>query len=133
MSVATLKGYSATEFSFANKLQNGTRVTLGNKYQYNVRFGKDNTCISELGVRVCDREHENDFFVDLKLKGVFTFEEGAEKETVHVDTFKILFPYARAFVTTFTANAGIPPIFIPEPDIDSQSIYRFDLGGASEE
>ena len=47
---------------------------------------------------------------------------------MHVDTYKALFPYARAIITTLTANAGIPPIIIPEADIESQSIYRFNLG-----
>ncbi|MDY4898990.1 MAG: hypothetical protein SO125_08565, partial [Eubacteriales bacterium] len=59
-------------------------------------------------------------------------EPSAQKEQVHIDSYKALFPYARAIITTLTANAGIPPIFIPEADIESQSIYRFDLGNKPE-
>lgn len=128
MSAAVLKGYSAAEFSFANKLPNGTQIKLGNKYQYNVKYAQNNTCIGEMNIKVFDQEHEEQFFISLLLRGVFTFTPGAEKEAVHVETYKALFPYARAFITTFTANAGIPPIIIPEADIESQSIYRFDLG-----
>ena len=46
----------------------------------------------------------------------------------HTDTFKALFPYAKALITTVTANCGIQPIIIPEIDIDNQQIYRFDNG-----
>ncbi|MBQ9080764.1 MAG: protein-export chaperone SecB [Clostridia bacterium] len=129
MSTVTLKGYNATEFSFANKLPHGTQIKLGNKYQYNVKYAANNNCVGEMNIKVFDREREDQFFLNLTLRGVFGFAEGAEKEQVHVDSYKTLFPYARALVTTLTANAGIPPIIIPEADIESQSIYRFDLGG----
>ena len=49
-----------------------------------------------------------------------------EKEKIHVQSFKELFPYARALITTITANSGIQPIIIPPIDIESQDIYRFE-------
>ena len=131
MSTVALKGCNAVEFSFANKLPNGTQIKLGNKYQYNVKYAANtNGCIGEMSIKVFDQAHENDFFVNLVIRGAFSYKEGAEKELIHVDSYKALFPYARAMITTMTANAGIPPIYIPEADIESQSIYRFDLGGA---
>ena len=128
MSTVTLKGYNAVEFSFANKLPHGTQIKLGNKYQYNVKYAANNNCVGEMSIKVFDREHEDKFFINLVLRGIFEFSDKAEKEQVHVDTYKALFPYARAIITTLTANAGIPPIIIPEADIESQSIYRFNLG-----
>ena len=50
-----------------------------------------------------------------------------EKEFIHVDTFKELFPFAKAIVATVSANAGIQPIIVQDVDIESQEIYRFDL------
>lgn len=131
MSTVALKGCSAAEFSFANKLPNGTQIKLGNKYQYNVKYAANtNGCVGEMSIHVFDRENEDKFFVKLVLRGAFSYDKNAEKEQIHVDSYKALFPYARAMITTMTANAGIPPIYIPEADIESQSIYRFDLGGA---
>lgn len=129
MSTVTLKGYNAVEFSFANKLPSGTQIKLGNKYQYNVKYAAEtNGCVGEMSVKVFDRDHEDAFFINLVLRGAFSYRENAEKEQIHVDSYKALFPYARALITTMTSNAGIPPIFIPEADIEAQSIYRFDLG-----
>lgn len=125
----TLRGYTATEFSFANKLPNGTQIKLGNQYNYNVKYAQNNTCIGEMNINVYDQNNKDAFFVKLSLRGVFTFAPDAEKELIHVDSYKTLFPFARAMITTLTANFGIPPIMIPEADIESQSIYRFDLGG----
>ncbi len=125
----TLRGTAATEFSFANKLPNGTKIKLGNQYNYNVKYAQNNTCLGEMSIHVFDQDNRDDFFVKLSLRGVFSFEPAADKEQIHIDSYKALFPYARAFITTLTANAGVPPIFIPEADIEAQSIYRFDLGG----
>ncbi len=128
-STVTLHGFSATEFSFANKLPNGAKIKLGNQYNYNVKYAQNNSCLGEMSIHVYDQNNKDAFFIKLSLRGAFSFEPSAEKEQIHIDSYKALFPYARAFITTFTANAGIPPIFIPEADIESQSIYRFDLGG----
>ncbi len=127
MSAAAFKGYNIVEFSFANKLPGGTQIKLENKYQFNVKYAANNTCIGDMSVKVSDRENEDKFFISLLIRGVFTFTPGAEKETVHVEAYKALFPYARAFISAMTANAGIPPVIIPDADIESQSIYRFDL------
>lgn len=128
-STVTLRGFTVTEFSFANKTQNGTKIKLGNQYNYNVKYAQNNTCLGEMSVHVYDQNDPEKFFIKLSLRGVLTFDPAAQKEQLHIDSYKVLFPYARAFITTFSANAGIPPIYIPEADIESQSIYRFDLGG----
>ena len=128
----SLRGYTASEFSFANKLPNGTQIKLGNQYSDNVKYAQNNTCVGEMTIHVYDQENKDKFFIKLFLRGMFSFEPSAQKEQVHIDSYKALFPYARAIITTLTANAGIPPIFIPEADIESQSIYRFDLGNKPE-
>ena len=128
----SLRGYTASEFSFANKLPNGTQIKLGNQYSSHVKYAQNNTCVREMTIHVYDQENKDKFFIKLFLRGMFSFEPSAQKEQVHIDSYKALFPYARAIITTLTANAGIPPIFIPEADIESQSIYRFDLGNKPE-
>jgi preprotein translocase subunit SecB len=105
----------------------GAQIQLENKYQFNVKYASNKTCVGEMSIRVADRSNAESFFVSLLLRGVFTFTPGTAKEEIHIETYKTLFPYARAYISTVTAGAGIPPIIIPEVDIESQSIYRFDI------
>lgn len=121
-----LKAYKASEIQFVSNLENGTRVELGNKYSYNVNYAPNNVCRGEFTVEVADKEHPEKFGIKVVFVGIFEFEEGMEKEKIHVQSFKELFPYARALITTITANSGIQPIIIPPIDIESQDIYRFE-------
>ncbi|MGI6167003.1 MAG: protein-export chaperone SecB [Eubacteriales bacterium] len=127
MPATSFKGYNIVEFSFANKLSPGSQIQLENKYQFNVKYAANNTCMGEMTIKVADRSNPDNFFVNLLLRGVFTFTPGTAREDIHIEAHKTLFPYARAYISTVTAAAGIPPIIIPEVDIESQSIYRFDL------
>ena len=80
-----------------------------------------------------DKDHPDVLNITVEVKGIFDIRRGVEKEFVHVDTFKELFPLAKALVTTVTANAGIKPIIVQNIDIEEQEIYRFDMKGAEEE
>ena len=113
------------EISFVNHLPSGTKIQLETKYSYNVKYSADNTCRSELSAKVTDKENSEKFFISIKMVGIFSFEEGADKDLLHIETFRQLFPYARALVSTISVNAGIPPITLPNVDIEGQSIYRF--------
>ena len=64
---------------------------------------------------------------DLLTERLRNLKKQVEKEFLHVDTFKELFPFAKAIVATVSANAGIQPIMVQDVDIESQEIYRFDL------
>ncbi len=126
MATVTLKGYKVDKVNFIATLENGTQVKLANKYQYNVQYAKNNMCKGEFDIEVYDSNNPDKFNVHVVLSGIFSFKDGEKKERIHTDTFKSLFPYVRAFVTTLTANCGIPPIMIPDIDIDNQEIYRID-------
>lgn len=121
-----LKAYKASEIKFVSNLENGTRIELGNKYSYNVNYGNNNVCRGEFTIEVADKANPDKFGIKVVFVGIFEYEEGLEKEKIHVLTFKELFPYARALITTVTANCGIQPIIIPPIDIESQEIYRFE-------
>lgn len=124
----TLKAYRAKEISFANKVENGTKIEFENKYSYNVNYARNNTCKGEINISAAAKDFPDKFFIKVVVEGIFTFEEGMKKEVIHVETFKELFPYARALVTTVSANAGIAPIVLPNINIEDQSIYRYDFG-----
>lgn len=121
-----LIAYRVTDLSFVNHLESGTQLKLTNKYAYNVRYSPNSNCIGEFTVDVCDASHSEQFAIHAALSGVFQYDPEQPREETHVQTFEALFPYARALVTTITANAGIPPIILPAIDPTSQSIYRID-------
>ena len=126
MANVTIKGYKVDKVEFVAALENGTQVKLANKYSYNVQYAKNNMCKCEMDIEVYDSQNPDKFRVHVIMSGIFAFSQGETKERIHTETFKSLFPYVRAFVTTLTANCGIPPIMIPDIDIDNQEIYRID-------
>ncbi|MBQ3416625.1 MAG: protein-export chaperone SecB [Ruminococcus sp.] len=125
--MVNLQGYKVSKIEFVNQLENGAKISLGNKYSYNVQYAKDaNMARGEFDIEVHDKDNPNQFKIRVIMVGIFSYLEGSKKEEIHAETFKTLFPYAKALVTTVTANCGINPIIIPNIDIDNQQIYRFD-------
>ena len=122
----SLKAYKIEEVNFVNKVKANTKIELKNSYSYNVRYTNNDMCEGKFTVTVIDKDNPETFSVKLVLAGIFSYKNGMERELIHVQTYKELFPYARAFVTNITANAGIQPIMIPDMDIESREIYRFD-------
>ena len=113
---------------FKNILDTGVQIKLENKYSFNVKYDKDNKCIGVFSVEVYDKDNADKFYVKTRIAAFYTFSEGMDKDTIHRESFKEIFPYAKAIITTISANGGVPPIILPAVDIDSQSIYRFDFG-----
>ena len=74
---------------------------------------------------VNDKANRDKFHIKAVILGVFTYDPEVKKELIHVETYKELFPYARAMISSLTVNAGIPPVIIPNFDIESQCIYKF--------
>ena len=126
MANAEMKGFKVIQISFANNLENNTRIELENKYSYNVKYAVNNTCRGEFSVEVTDKNNPTKFFVKAVVIGIFAFKENVEKQKLHVDTYNMLFPYVRSLITTITVNSGIPAIIIPAMDIENQSIYKID-------
>ncbi len=129
MSKIKFKGYKIEELNLVNKITATTKIELKNSYGYNVRYTNQNICEGKLSVTIADKENPDSFSVKLVLSGIFSFPGELERETIHVQTYKELFPYARAIITTVTANAGIRPIILPDFDIENREIYRFDNPG----
>ena len=129
MSDIVLKGVVSPELSLVNKLPNGTQLKLDTKYSYNVQYSKSLTCQGELSIEVFAKDQPEKFAIKTKTVGVFSYKEGADKDILHVKSFKALFPYARALITNIVVNAGMPPIVLPEIDVEGQSIYRIDTRG----
>ena len=128
MTNASLTGFKVTGVDFTNNIKESKKIELGFSYSYNVKYSNQNTCIGEFTAKVSDKTNPDEFRITVVATGVFRFKEGATKELLHVETYNDLFPHIRAFVTTLTSNAGIPPIIIPFIDISKKEIYRFEMG-----
>jgi preprotein translocase subunit SecB len=128
MASVVLNAYRVEEMQFKNVLDTGTQIKLEHKYSFNVRYDKGNKCIGFFAVEVYDKDNQDKFFAKTKVAAFYTYSEGMDKDAIHREAFKEVFPYAKSIITTITANGGVPPIILPSVDINSQSIYRFDLG-----
>ena len=113
---------------FKNVLETGVQIKLENKYSFNVKYDKEDKCVGVFSVEVYDRDNQDKFYAKTRIAAFYSFSEGMERDTVHREAFRAVFPYAKAIITTITANGGVPPIILPEIDIEKQNIYRFDLG-----
>lgn len=122
-----MKAYKISHIDFLNKLQNGTKLELANKYSYNVKYGQNGVCEGFLTVDISDKGGNKDFRISIQLQGLFQFNGSESREKLHIETFKELFPYARVMVSNLTTSAGMPPIMIPPVDMESQEIYRIDM------
>lgn len=129
MSAVTLKGWHAEEIQFNNKLKPGTRIQMEHKFQYNVKYAGGNLCRCELTLDAHHKEAPDTFGIHAVIIGLFAYEDGTAKESIHIETYKELFPFARALLSSVTVNAGIPPIIFPAVEIEKQSIIRFDMNG----
>ena len=126
MGKLNLKAYKIEEIQFVNKINTTQKIEIKNSYSYNVRYTNQNLCEGKFTINIVDKENSENFSVKLVLCGIFTFDPEMQREIIHVQTYKELFPYARTIITTITANAGIPPIILPNMDIENKEIYRID-------
>ena len=129
MACCELKAYTFSDINFTNRLDPNVQIMIGNKFSYNVKYPSDTTntvCRGELEVEVGDTDTNSKLNLKVTLVGIFAYDPAEKREFIHTESFKILYPIARAMVTTVTANAGIKPIILPNINIDDQDIYRID-------
>lgn len=128
MASVTLNAYRVEEMQFKNILETGIQIKLENKYSFNVKYDKENKCVGVFSVEVYDKDNADKFYAKTRIAAFYTYTAGMDKDTIHREAFKGVFPYAKSIITTISANGGVPPIILPAVDIDSQNIYRFDFG-----
>lgn len=124
-----LKGFKVEKAEFVNKISGNAKIELNNKYSYNVGYSKINTCKGEFKAEITDKKSPELFRISVTVNGFFITSEGIPKERLHLKTYDALFPYVKAFVSTLTANAGIPPVMMPYVDISNENIYRVEFPG----
>ncbi len=128
MASVQMQAYKVSEVQFINKVQGKQQLKFSNKVSYNVKYSNSQFCEGTLTVEVLDKENPDTINVKVTLVGAFRILRDVEKEFLHVETFKELFPIAKAFVLNLSVNAGIPPIYLQNVNIENQEIYRMEMG-----
>ena len=130
MSNVELKAYKVSKITFNNNVQGQTDFKLGTSASHNVKHNSDGrVCEAVLTVEVKDNSQPDVLNICVVVNGVFAITNKIEKEFIHVETFKELFPLAKALITTVTANAGIQPFIVKNIDIEKGEIYRWNVPG----
>ena len=96
--------------------ENGTSIDLKIIPIVNIR---ENNMNITLNVNIFENAQENNkpFEMTVKLTGYF-LTEGCKPETLRANAIAILYPYVRAIVSTYTANANITPLILPAINVN---------------
>ena len=127
MSNVQLKAYKVSKIKFNNSVSGAVQLCFSNTVSHNVKYTQSSTCEATLSIEVLDKKQPDVLNICIEIKGIFEIKKNVEKEFIHVDTFKELFPLGKALITTITANAGIKPIIVENVDIEEQEIYRMEM------
>ncbi len=67
MAIVNLQAYKVDKIEFANALENGTKISLGNKYSYQVQYavGKD-IARGTFDIEVHDKENPDQFNIRIQ-------------------------------------------------------------------
>ena len=115
-------GYVVKTIEFIKNESSSTNigVDIGKKFNYDDKYpGK---FIVGLKITLGDKDHDamSPFYLCVELLGEFEVVESEidkVKQFAEINAVSILFPYARALITTITANANIPPVVLPPLNI----------------
>ncbi len=126
MAKVRLINFSANEIVFENNLKKSERFEMTSRCTYNLGFSQNRICRGEMVAEIFNKEEPDSFKLKVKVVGDFISEDDSPKDEIHKITYKILFPRVKAIVTSISVSANIPPIFLPDINIDNQSVYMIE-------
>lgn len=103
------------------------KIELGFNYSYNVKYSNKDICIGELTAKITDKNSPEEFRITVVGQGIFKFSQSESKDRIHFSTYDDMYVSMRAFVSTLTVNAGMPPINMPYIDISKKDVYRVEM------
>lgn len=122
-----LKATRADSISFTNNMQGSGQLKLGFKYSYNLRHAAPGMARGEVTITAEDKDAPDKLSITVKQSGIFELPPEMPRETAHLETFKILFPYTSATLTAVTSVAGVQGIIVPRIEIDETNVYRVEF------
>jgi preprotein translocase subunit SecB len=127
MASLPLLSYRVTDLSFHNALKDPAHIQISLQMGYHLQHLPAGAMRGEMKMTLSDRNDPDAFTVKATLVGIFRAPDTMEREAAHKESFRVLFPYLRALVSTVTANAGIPAILLPPVDPDEKSITKVEF------
>ena len=122
-----LKATRADSITYVNNMQGPGQLKLGFKYSYNLRHAAPGMAKGEVTITAEDKEAPDKLSITVKQSGIFALPTDMPRDEAHLETFRILFPYASATLTATTSIAGVQGIVVPRIDISEENIYRVEF------
>ena len=117
----------ADHIEFKNNMQGPGQLKLGFKYSYNLRHAAPGVARGEVIITAEDKDAPDKLSITVKQSGIFALPPEMSREDAHLETFRILFPYASATLTATTSIAGVQGIIVPRIEIDETNVYRVEF------
>lgn len=99
-------------------------ITIDFNITKNIAFDEEQSDIAYVTIEtvVFENAEENNypFSLNVSIEGKFEVQEASEEERdylVNNNAVAILFPYVRALISTYTANANVPPLILPPVNV----------------
>ena len=103
------------EFKRNDKYINSSSVSIDLNIGSDVEFITDNKANVKLFLKIFDDESDENipFSMKINITGVFIIDNPeTDKFLIEQNAIAILFPYARALITTYTANSNVTPLIL---------------------
>lgn len=98
--------------------------------QVQIKYDKDDDCFVEVVLNIDVKSSDKAFSFFMIIKGGFKREKDMPTELFYVmarqNAPAILFPFARAIITSYTAQANIPPVILPLVNFTGQNQEKED-------
>ena len=120
-------GYVVESSSFTrNELPKGTtNLVINPNIQMDIKKDAKKFFLTITVSVASTEEKPTPFNLSVRIKGSFdVVEDSLDINKMRIDSSRILFPYVRAYLTTYTALCGIPPYVLPTIDFESAPINQ---------
>ena len=119
-------GYRVEGSSFKNnEMKKGPVITLTPNIQMDIKKDPKTLTLTITVVVEGTEEKPTPFDLMTRIKGSFEIvEDSLDINKMRIESSRVLFPYVRSYITTYTALCGIPPYILPVIDFEAAPIGR---------
>ena len=119
-------GYRVEGSSFKNnEMKKGPVITLTPNIQMDIKKDPKTLTLTITIVVEGTEEKPTPFDLMTRIKGSFEIvEDSLDINKMRIESSRVLFPYVRSYITTYTALCGIPPYILPVIDFEAAPIGR---------
>lgn len=115
------------EFKRNDSYANNSAVSIDLNIGSSIEYTTENKAIVKLILKIFDDElNENiPFSMKVNISGIFVIDNPeTDKLLIEQNALAILFPYARAIITNYTANANITPLILQPINVVNYINYK---------